>query len=210
VRSLPETLASTDVSTVVAGLRQEAQALGFTMSCDDLTGGLLRALAASKPQGRLLELGTGVGVGSAYLLDGMDERASLVTVDIDASLTAVADRHLGSDERIDIATEDASDFLLSHGDARFDLIFADTWAGKLERPELALDLLAPGGVYVADDMKGMHRAPTDVPGIAPEVLRRIPEQWSNLLAHVESRGREFATATLDWSTGILLCTRRSN
>jgi predicted O-methyltransferase YrrM len=206
---LPETLTLSDVSTVVARLRHEAQMLGFAMSCDDLTGELLRTLAASKPQGRLLELGTGVGVGSAYLLDGMSDRASLMTVDIEASLTAVANRHLGSGERIGIVTEDARDFLLRQGDTSFDLIFADTWAGKLERPELALDLLAPGGVYVADDMKGMHEARTDLPGVAPEVLRRIPEQWRNLLARIESRGREFATATLDWSTGILLCTRRS-
>jgi predicted O-methyltransferase YrrM len=60
-------------------------ALGFDMASDARTGALLRALAASKPGGRLLELGTGTGLATACLLAGMDSHARLVSVDNNAS-----------------------------------------------------------------------------------------------------------------------------
>ena len=46
--------------------------LGFDMPSDMRTGALLKALAASKAHGRLLELGTGTGLATACLLAGMD------------------------------------------------------------------------------------------------------------------------------------------
>ena len=53
---------------VVKELAQAAATLGFTMSSNLLTGSLLRTLVASKPAGEILELGTGVGMGTAWLL----------------------------------------------------------------------------------------------------------------------------------------------
>ena len=45
---------------------------GFAMSCDPDTGRLLAVLAAAVPsRGRLLELGTGAGVGTAWLTYGL-------------------------------------------------------------------------------------------------------------------------------------------
>ena len=45
-------------------------------------GALLRLMASMKPGGRLLEIGTGTGVSTCWLLDGMDSTAKLTTVDI--------------------------------------------------------------------------------------------------------------------------------
>jgi predicted O-methyltransferase YrrM len=53
------------------------------MASEPKTGAFLAALAASKPGGRLLELGTGTGLGAAWLLAGMDAAARLDTVDAD-------------------------------------------------------------------------------------------------------------------------------
>jgi len=61
----------------------DTETLGFKMASEPQIGSLLRTLAASKPGGRLLELGTGTGVGTAWLLDGMDAAARLETVDND-------------------------------------------------------------------------------------------------------------------------------
>lgn len=41
---------------------------GFEMSCEPDTGALLRTLAAARPAARLLELGTGAGIGTSRLL----------------------------------------------------------------------------------------------------------------------------------------------
>src|SRR4029077_20106022 len=74
--------------------------LGFDMPSDMRTGALLKALAASKPHGRLLERGTGTGLAAACLLAGMDSAPRLVAVDIDAQAQAVAQELLCSDTRI--------------------------------------------------------------------------------------------------------------
>lgn len=49
------------------------------MGSDHLTGSLLRTLVASKPSGMVLELGTETGLATAWLLDGMDAQARLIT-----------------------------------------------------------------------------------------------------------------------------------
>src|SRR5205085_1277758 len=55
----------------------------FAMPSEPRTGAMLRMLAATKPGGRLLELGTGTGLATAWLLDGMDRDARLISVDVD-------------------------------------------------------------------------------------------------------------------------------
>lgn len=55
----------------LAAILADSATLGFAMSCQPRTGALLATLAASKPGGRILELGTGTGAGAAWLLDGM-------------------------------------------------------------------------------------------------------------------------------------------
>ena len=54
--------------------------MNFTMVSEAKVGALLSALAASKPGGRLLELGTGTGHGAAWLLAGMEDASTLATV----------------------------------------------------------------------------------------------------------------------------------
>ena len=63
------------------GILRDTKAIGFDMASESRVGALLAVLAASKPGGRLLELGTGTGHGTAWLLSGMDETSTLDTVD---------------------------------------------------------------------------------------------------------------------------------
>src|SRR5512134_3758878 len=86
--------------TALAGILADTDAVGFAMASEPKVGALLAALAASKPGGRFLELGTGTGHGTAWLLAGMDGSSTLDTVDTDAQVTAIAQRYLASDRRV--------------------------------------------------------------------------------------------------------------
>ena len=64
--------------------------MGFIMASDILTCSLLRTLAASKPSGKFLELGTGTGLSTSWILDGMDTGSSLISLDNNESCLAIA------------------------------------------------------------------------------------------------------------------------
>ena len=55
-------------------IANDANVMGFKMSCDYETASLLRTLAASCRHGKLLELGTGAGISTCWILDGMDSQ----------------------------------------------------------------------------------------------------------------------------------------
>ena len=137
-------------------LKQAAKDQGFPLSCDDATGALLRALAASRPLGTILELGTGIGISTAWLLDGLASGTRLVTVEQDARLSETAKSYLGGDLRIAFHIQDASGFLadmVEVGVQKFDLIFADAPAGKYRDLDKTIEVLGDGGMVVFDDMR---------------------------------------------------------
>src|SRR5678815_1601457 len=80
--------------------------LGFSMNADTQAASLLRTLAATKPGGRFLELGTGTGLSTAWILAGMDKQATLVSVDNDADCLAIAREFLGTDSRLQLVCQD--------------------------------------------------------------------------------------------------------
>ncbi len=64
--------------------------LQFTMPSDLKTGSLLKTLAASKPSGRFLDIGTGTGLSLAWLASGADKTSSVISIDIDAHFQQIA------------------------------------------------------------------------------------------------------------------------
>lgn len=185
LQTLPPALQAIESDTI---------SIGFGMASDRATGALLRTLAASKPGGRLLEIGTGTGLATAWLADGMDAAARLTTIDCDESVVAVARRHLGADSRIDFRVGDAAVILAELG-GPFDLVFADAWPGKFAGLDRTLTRLSPGGLYVVDDLLPQPNWP-DGHG---ESVRR-------LLAELDERA-DLQLARLDWSTGILIAAK---
>jgi predicted O-methyltransferase YrrM len=187
----------------LAAIEHRTALLGFPMASEQCTGALLRTLAAAKPGGRLLELGTGTGLATAWLLDGMDSHATLITVDVDPCVQAIAREVLGTDPRLDIVTEDAAAFLARLAASEsfaarggFDLIFADAMIGKFTMLDETLALLRPGGFYVIDDLLPQASWPD---GHAP----RVP----SLLATLADRA-DLRLVTLAWSSGLAVAVRR--
>jgi predicted O-methyltransferase YrrM len=179
----------------IQAILDRTEALAFSMPSEPRTGAMLRVLAASKPGGRLLELGTGTGLSTAWLLEGMDRDARLISVDVDPESQAVARDILGGDPRLEIVTADAALFLRQQAAATFDLIFADSMPGKYENLDDALVLLRPGGLYLIDDMLPQANWPEDH-------ARKVPRLIADLAARAE-----FRTVSLAWSSGLVIVAR---
>jgi predicted O-methyltransferase YrrM len=126
----------------------------------------------------------------------MDAASTLVTVDTDDGVVAVARRHLGSDSRVSFHVGDGADFLRSARAGQFDLIYADAWPGKFSHLDEALALLRPGGMYVIDDLLPQPNWPA---GHAPKVPVLIDD--------IERR-TGFATVRMAWASGLMLVVRR--
>jgi len=184
-----------DAPGVLAAIQADTAALGFDMASEPLVGSLLRTLAAGKPEGQLLELGTGTGLGAAWLLDGMTTGARLTSIEQDQRIADVARRHLGDDARATFVVGDAGVFL-EEASGSFDLIFADTWAGKFTHLDEALALLAPGGIYVVDDLLPQPNWPDGHGGRVAALVARLEADPG------------LAVSRLDWATGVLVAARR--
>ncbi|MFP8780335.1 O-methyltransferase [Hydrogenophaga sp. RWCD_12] len=179
----------------LAALWADTHAAGFTMASEPLTGSLLRTLAGSKPGGQLLEIGTGTGLSTAWLLDGMDARATLTTVDNDDAVLDIARRHLGHDPRLSVVCADGDAWLDTLAPGTFDLIFADSWPGKYRRLPETLALLRPGGLYVVDDMLPQPNWPEGHELKAAALLETLTTLPG------------FSTTVLSWVTGMVLVSR---
>lgn len=179
----------------LAQILRESEALNFSMASDLLTGSLLRTLAATKSAGTFLEIGTGTGLATAWLIGGMDQESKLITIEQDASVIAVAKRNLGDDRRVTFHIEDAGRWLERFSDHQFDLIFADAWPGKYSHLDEALNLLKTGGMYVVDDMLPQPNWPE---GHGAKV--------DQLIATLEARS-DLVLTKLAWSTGIIVAVK---
>ena len=182
------------VPAALEAIKRDTRQVGFTMASEPKTGSLLRTLAATKPAGRLLELGTGTGIGTAWLLMGMDARSHLDSVDTDSAVQAIARRHFGHDPRVHFHLVDGAEFLASARE-QYDLIYADAWPGKFSHLDVALSLLRVGGMYVIDDLLPQPNWPADH---APKV--------SQLINELESRPG-FQSIRLAWSSGLMIVVR---
>jgi predicted O-methyltransferase YrrM len=200
----------------LAAIQVLTAALGFNMASERGTGNLLQILAASKPSGRFLELGTGTGIATAWLLSGMDESSTLLSIDTDPQVQSVAREILGSDPRLTLLIEDAESWLSNRNatqpsqqptpkpevesekepEEKFDLIFADAMPGKFIARDQALNLVAPGGFYVVDDLLPQPNWPE---GHA----EKIPPLLYTLSSHPA-----FFSLPMAWASGIMVLVRK--
>lgn len=182
---------------VLDQIENRSKNLDFGMASEPRTGALLAALAASKPGGRFLEIGTGTGIATGWLLSGMDSHSTLISVDIRAEFQAVAREIHGHDPRLTLVLEDGIQFLRNQTHESFDLIFADAMPGKYESLDEALALVKPGGFYIIDDMLPQPNWPEGHDAKAAELIERL------------SRETKFQIAPLNWASGVILLVRRS-
>ena len=170
--------------------------LEFPMASEPRTGALLRALAASKPGGRMLEIGTGTGLSTAWLLDGMDANSTLLSIDSDEHYQQVARDVLCQDKRLTLITADAAGFLWRLKHSSFDLVFADAMPGKYLALDEALALVKPGGYYIVDDMLPQPNWPEGHDLKATALMNELSQET------------RFQTLALPWASGIIVLVRK--
>ena len=170
------------------------------------SGAVLSVLAASAQARSVVEIGTGAGVGSLYLLRGMPVEGVLTTIDIEvehqrAAKEAFAEAGVRATRTRTISGR-ALDVLPRLTDGAYDLVFID--ADKESYPayvEQALRLLRPGGVVALDNALWHDRVAD--PARRDEVTTIIREVGRAL------RGDErVLSAMLPTGDGLLLGVRR--
>jgi predicted O-methyltransferase YrrM len=142
---------------------------------------LLAVLAAGR---RCAETGTAFGEGAAAIAS---TAASLVTVERDPERAAAAAERLREFDNVDLEVGDWREILPAR--APFDFVFFD--AGRLDESPEAIDLLAPGGLLLKDDLT------PDWPG--PDRVREL------LFGHPELVAVEILTTP---QTAAVLAVRR--
>lgn len=120
---------------------------------DAATGAVLRLLAAATDAKAVVELGTGAGVSSLWLLAGMRPDGVLTTVDTETEHQRLARQALVEagygTGRVRLITGEALAVLPRLSDGAYDLVFCDAARSEnLDYLTAALRLLRPGGVVV--------------------------------------------------------------
>lgn len=187
---------SNGVPMPIAEAKRRAVKCGFKQSCQDGIGQFLAVLAGNLPQhASVLELGTGVGVGTAWIVYGLGVRTDvrIFSAEVDESLGESASS-FDWPSYVNLKTADGAAVLADHGP--FDLIFADAPPLKFDHFDAIFDALRPGGMLVVDDVgpKAQARNPDDT---------KIGQLRQAILGH-----RGLVAADIDWSTGMIVATRR--
>jgi predicted O-methyltransferase YrrM len=120
---------------------------GFVSATRSETGRLLATLAASR-RGTLGELGTGCGVGSAWLRSGANKDSHIVTAERDPDLAQAVAALFADDDAIEVLEADWT-ALMERGP--FSLLFVDAREAKLSGRDVVAEAVEPGGFVVLDD-----------------------------------------------------------
>lgn len=184
-----------DKPSVHHQIEAKSKEIGFTMPSDLYIGTLLKTLVSSKPGGNFLELGTGIGLSLSWMIDGMDAKSKLISVDNDPKLIEIAKSYFGKDKRVHLVAQDGTAWIKAYSGEKFDLVFADAWPGKYSEIDEILDLLKVGGLYVIDDML-----------VQPNWPAGHQEKANSLIDYLENR-KDLNLTKMNWSTGLVIAAK---
>jgi caffeoyl-CoA O-methyltransferase len=140
----------------IAALREETE----TLPRPQLAGGrievrLLEALVVATRARRVLEIGTFTGVGALSIASRLPEGGTVVTLEGDEEIAAIARRHIAESpwrDRVELVLGDARE-TVQLVEGPLDLVFLDAWKRDyIHYYEIVLPRLADHGVIVADNV----------------------------------------------------------
>lgn len=159
----------TETPPLVQRAIELAARTGFEKSCTPETGRLLRVLAAQCIDGSAGEMGTGCGVGAAWIVSGLPAGSQFVTIEQDRQRVAAVAELFAGYPNVRVLAGDWHD-ILAHGP--FSLLFCDGGSGKRDEPETVLEALAPGGLLLLDDLTPEELWPPEWQG-KPDLVREF-------------------------------------
>jgi demethylmenaquinone methyltransferase/2-methoxy-6-polyprenyl-1,4-benzoquinol methylase len=146
--------------------------------------------------GRILEIGSGAGYGTAWIVGGLVGRsdAEVLSIEIDEERHhAVATAPWPASVQLRLG--DVLDLFDEIG--QFSLIFADAQGGKWEGLDRTVNALELGGLLVVDDMR--------LPKV--QIVADQAERTAEVRRSLLSDPRLLAVE-LDWASGLILARRR--
>jgi predicted O-methyltransferase YrrM len=176
------THAAADTPELVQRAYEAARQIGFPVTAEDPghgrgsaclpgVGRFLAMLAAGCHGGRIGELGTGAGIGAAWMSGAMPADCTLVTTELDPVRAAAARDLLAGDPRVAVLTGDAVEVISAGGP--FDLIFADCGVRDGDTFGALVSLLHPGGRIVMDDLTPVRLLPAESPLREKDIKREM-------------------------------------
>lgn len=143
----------------------------FENSCSDEAGRLLSVLVGQITQGEILEVGTGFGVGSSWILSSIAPTVKFITVDNSKEKIDATANHIRHNQAEFIC----GDWKEVIAKGPFQFIFADAAAAKTIEGELLFNTLNIGGMLFMDDFTPEEQFPDEWKG-KPDKVR---EYWLN-------------------------------
>ena len=141
----------------------------FNYSCLDEVGQLLAVLTASIKEGTIAEIGTGYGVGTAWMAANLTNDVFLISIDNDRSkINSV--RTIFHQKNVKFIHSDWQEIL---NYAPFQLIFADGGKAKEQHPDMLVEALAVGGMILIDDLTPIEYWPEEWKG----KMDKVGEYW---------------------------------
>ncbi|MEH7237668.1 O-methyltransferase [Bacillus sp. JJ1562] len=162
---------NTYIPELVQASKILAKRNSFEYSCSDEAGRLLSVLVGQITQGKILEVGTGFGVGSSWILSSIAPTVKFISVDHSKEKVDAVSKCIKHNQA-EFICGDWKDVITK---GPFQFIFADAAAAKTIEGELLLKTLNVGGMLFMDDFTPEEHFPEEWKG-KPDKVR---EYWLN-------------------------------
>jgi predicted O-methyltransferase YrrM len=160
---------------LVARAADLADRFGFKNSCAIVYVPLLQMLAAQVHGGVIGEMGTGSGIGTAWMVLAKPSETRIVTIEVDDARADAVAELFADDPSVTVLKGDALE-LADHGP--FDLVYCDAGPGKIDNQDVTIAMTRPGGLILLDDL-GPQRTDLDwwlqSPDVAAATIWVTPE-----------------------------------
>ena len=143
----------------------------FYHSCSDEVGRLLAVLVGQVSDGKILEIGTGLGVGSSWILSTIAPTVQFISID-NSTEKIILTRKTIKHNQVEFVEGDWKE-IINRGPFKF--VFVDAEVAKKDECEELFNILDIGGMLLIDDFTPQEHWPEEWRG-KPDLVR---EFWLN-------------------------------